>query len=291
MVNPHADWRIEFAGQLASRIVPLDGVRAIIVAGSVARHRADEFSDIEIPIFWHTLPDDNLRHRIVESLHGQFLFAFDWSAQEDQLLVNGVQVDLWHVTVQRQEEVIQGVLDGNRTDLGGLNAMDTIRSCIPLHGHDLVEQWKGRAREYPRALANAIIREHLESFRVDRLALCGARNDPTGFFSELAVLQQEAFLVLLALNGEYFPTFKWLYQTLDCMAIKPERIASRFREAFTADRPAVVADMEKVLPEIVGLVERHFPEVDTTLARRRLAYRRRSIGTKAGQSVVASPGK
>jgi hypothetical protein len=62
MPYPHAAWRVEFAQRLAEKIQPFQGVQAIVVAGSVALNYADEYL-------------------------------------EDQLLINGVQVDLWHVSV------------------------------------------------------------------------------------------------------------------------------------------------------------------------------------------------
>ena len=259
----------------------------MVVAGSVARGLADERSDIELPIFWQSAPTDELRHSLIDALQGQLLFEYDGPSGEDQLLVNGVQVDLWHVTVEHQEDVIESVVARNRTDLESLNAMDTVRSCIPLYGHELVEHWKQRAVQYPRSLASAIIGQHLESFRLDRLALCHERNDPTGFYSELAVLQQDAFLVLLALNEQYFPTFKWLYATLDHMDIKPERIVERFRRAFTTSRSEAIADMQSALFEVIGLVERRFPEIETSLTRRRLAYRRSAVKPGAGEALAA----
>ena len=56
MPNPHTQWRIEFAQHLAKRLSTFEGIKAIVIAGSVARDYADEYSDIEIPIFWESLP-------------------------------------------------------------------------------------------------------------------------------------------------------------------------------------------------------------------------------------------
>jgi predicted nucleotidyltransferase len=274
MQNPHARWRTAYARRLAQKIILFEGVRAVVVAGSVARNYADEYSDIEIPIFWEALPDDDVRLSIVKALQARFLFAYDGPAREDQLLVNGIQVDLWHITLDHQEDVIEGVLTRNCTDLGSLNAMDTIRCCIPLCGDEIVQQWKVRAQQYPLDLAKSIIQEHLQSFRVDQLSVFAQRNDPTGFLSELTWLQKEAFLVLLALNQRYFPTFKWLYQSLETMPLKPHSIANRFRSACATPQAAAVADTQSVLLEIVQLIEDRFPEIDTALARRRLEHRR-----------------
>src|SRR5512146_353404 len=127
MQTPHTTWRIEFAQRLPKPLLAFEGIKAIVIAGSVARDYADEYSDLEIPIFWETLPDDSTRHAIVTALHGEFLYGYDGPAREDQILIDGFQLDLWHIPVARQEEVLESVLQEYRFDLGSLNALDTIR--------------------------------------------------------------------------------------------------------------------------------------------------------------------
>ena len=139
MQNPHTKWRIDFAQQLAKHLARFDGIKAIVIAGSVARDFADEYSDIEMPVFWETLPDDTTRHEIVKALNAEFLYAYDGPAHEDQLLINGIQVDLWHISTRHEEEILESVLHEHHFDLSTLNALDTIRSCIPLNGHEIVQ--------------------------------------------------------------------------------------------------------------------------------------------------------
>jgi len=283
MQNPHAQWRIQYARGLTEKLVVLQGVRAVIVAGSVARNYADAYSDLEIPIFWDVLPDDERRLEIAEVLSGRFLFAYDGPSREDQLLMDGVQVDLWHIAVRHEEEIIRAVLHDHRTDLDFLNAMDTIRCCIPLYGEELIREWKRQAEEYPVGLARRIITEHIASFRVDQLKTCARRDDPTGFYDQLRFLQQQVFLVLLALNRCYFPSFKWMYPVLKNMAIKPQAIGERFRRGYAATHDQAAADMQQILIETMRLVEEQFPRIDTDTAHRRMAHRRRATdGPKKG---------
>lgn len=287
MQNAHAKWRIDFAQHLAKRLETFEGIKAIVIAGSVPRDYADEYSDIEIPIFWETLPDDVTRHAIVSTLNGKFLYAYDGPAHEDQLLIDGVQVDLWDVSTTHQEEILDDVLRKHHFDLGTLNALDTMRSCIPLFGHEIVQEWKLRAQEYPNELAKKIIQEHLAAFNISELSLAAKRNNPTAFFSRLSVLQQEAFLVLLGLNRKYFPTFKWLYQSLESMQVKPEEIDRRFLNAFEAPFTEAVQNTKLILEEIVHLVEMQFPQIDTTLVYRQLSYTRAPQNSNAHMNFHA----
>ena len=117
MPNPHAEWRTDYARRLSMRLLAFEGIEAIVVAGSVARNHADEHSDLELPIFWKTVPDDQVRASIAEALQAGFLFEYDGPSREDQLLVGGVQVDLWHIAVAHQEDSMQAVLRQHRTDL------------------------------------------------------------------------------------------------------------------------------------------------------------------------------
>ncbi len=272
MQNPHTKWRIDFAQHIAQRLVAFEGIKAIVIAGSVARDYADEYSDLEIPIFWETLPEDATRHAIVAALQAEFLYAYDGPACEDQLMIDGLQVDLWHVAIAHQEATLEAVLHEHRYDLGSLNALDTIRFCIPLYGHEIVQGWKQRAQEYPDELAEQVIQEHLASFRIGELFIQAQRDNPTGFYAQLSFLQKEIFLVLLALNRKYFPTFKWLYPALESMQVKPEAIAQRFRQAYKISCPEATADMKLALEETLHLVERQFPQMDTAQIHRRLAY-------------------
>ena len=124
MQNTHVKWRTDFARQIARRLMPFEGVKAIVIAGSVARAYADEYSDIEIPIFWEMLPDDATRHAIVSALKGEFLYAYDGPACEDQLLINGLQVDLWHIAISDEEAILKAVIHDHHFDLSSLNATE-----------------------------------------------------------------------------------------------------------------------------------------------------------------------
>jgi len=274
MDTHHTAWRLDIARHLAAQISAFPGVQAIVVGGSVARGYADAYSDLEMPIFWESLPSDDTRHAIVAALGAEFLYGYDGPSLEDQLLVGGFQVDLWHNTVASEETVIDGVLRGYSTDLGDSNFMDTIRVCIPLYGEGIIRGWKRRAQDCPDELAMRAIRERIPAFQTSQVAITAQRDNPTEFYAGLSQLQQAMFLVLLALNRAYFPTFKWMYRVLESMAVKPDDVAQRLRRAFAVPYSDAVADMAQVLDETLTLVEQRFPQLDTSGARRRLAYTR-----------------
>jgi len=272
--SPHTQWRLNVARQLAERIRAFPGVQAIVVGGSVARDYTDAYSDLELPIFWDALPPDETRLALVTALHGEFLHGYDGPALEDQLLIDGFQVDLWHNTVAAEDDVFRAVLEDYSTDFGASNFMDTIRACIPLYGESIIQRWKQQAAQYPEALALKNVQQHITAFDAVQLTVIAYRDNPTVFYAAISRQQEAVFLVLLALNRLYFPTFKWMYQVLTTMSIKPVDVERRFRQAFRDPYDAAVHDTTHLLHETLALVNRHFPHLDTSAAVRRLAYTR-----------------
>jgi hypothetical protein len=270
-------WRLAAARRLAGKIQAFAGVQAIIVAGSVARGFADAYSDLELPIFWNELPTDKTRLALAAALGGEFLYNYDGPAHEDQLLIDGLQVDLWHITVAREVETFKQVLEDYSTDLGSSNFMDTVRTCIPLYGAEIIQGWKVRAWEYPDGLAVRVAAGHLNELSASELVLAAQRSNPTAFYARLSQLQAETFQVLLALNREYFPTVKWMYPILEKLPIQPTDTAGRFRQAFTLPPVEAARQMVALMKDVVTLVETHLPGVDTRRVRRRLAYTRTAL--------------
>ena len=275
-LNPHCQWRLALARQIARRVCTYSGVQAILVGGSVARGYADRYSDLEMPLCWDELPGDAVRKAIVADLGADFLHGYDGPAREDQLLIRGFQVDFWHNTVAYEETVLDDVLIRLDTDLGSSNFLDTVRACVPLYGQAIIERWKERARCYPDALAIKAIREQIRGFESGHLEILAQRDNSTVVYGQISELHQRAFLVLLTLNKQYFPTFKWMYRALETMPLKPPDVGDRFRTAFATPQEEAVADTIAILNEVLDLVDARYPQVDTVPARERLSSPRRA---------------
>jgi hypothetical protein len=268
--NPHAQWRFELARQISARLRPFTGIQAIVVGGSVARGYADEYSDLELPLFWNEPPSDAIRHAIVQVLYADFLYPYNGPANEDNLLIKGFQVDLWHCTVTNEEAVFDAVLHHDSTDLSDSNFMDTIRACIPLHGEALIARWKELAQGYPDTLIVRNVQEQLPHLSAGHLSIHAARNHAGLVYAGINELQQRLFHVLLALNRQYFPTYKWMYQTIESMSIKPRDTTRRMYDSFHVRLPRAVEDTLALCRETLALIEQQVPQIDTSLAHKAL---------------------
>ncbi len=288
-MHEQTEWRLDFARRLAEIIRTFSGVRAILVAGSVARGWADEYSDLEMAIFWDRPPADEQRLAMVSALGGQLLYAYDGPSQEDQLLIDGFQVDLWQNLVAEEEAVFEDVLRDHHLTMSASNFLDTVRAGVPLYGEDLIAGWKEMAAQYPREVAVKIVQDLLPDFHLGYLDVLLRRDALPAFFSQVTRLQQVIFLALLALNRAYFPTYKWMLPVLEGLAIKPVDVTARFRRAVGGPPQQTALDMQALLAETLALVEAHLPEIDTTSIRQRLAYRRKAFSAPPGSRPTPSP--
>jgi hypothetical protein len=273
--NPHVTWRMRIARQIASRLQRYEGIQAIVVGGSVARGYADAYSDLEMPLFWDALPSDQQRLQIVADLRAEFLYGYDGPANEDQVLIEGFQVDFWHCTVAGEEVVLEDVLVRLDTDLGSSNFFDTLCFCVPLYGEAIIHRWKERAFCYPDELAAKNVRESLARLYRGHPEAHAARDNPTMVYGTIGALQQEVFHILLALNRAYFPTYKWMYRTLERMSIVPREVGRRFRQAYVVPWDEAIRDTLVIVAETLDLVEQHLPQVDTFRARKRFSVTQR----------------
>lgn len=265
-LNYHCKWRLELAKKICERIRSVEGtkgIRALIVGGSVARGYADEYSDIEIPIFWEELPNENLRKLIVKELNAEFFYPYNHEAREDNIIVNELRIDLWHITLEQEEQVIKSVIEDFEIDFGSSNAIDTIRTCIPIFGEEIISSWKAKAKEYPKQIAISSINRALESIDCTQVELLIQRENSTLVFEHIANVQKNIFIILLALNKEYFPTFKWMYKSLEGFKIKPDNVEQRFRDVFNYSIKEAFENTLAIMFETLYMINNIYSEVNT----------------------------
>ncbi len=268
-------WRYGFARDLVGALPQFPGLCAAVIGGSVARGYSDPYSDIELLLFWERMPDPATRRAILEVWRAeQRLLVGDHA-----LLVRGVPVDLWQRTVDDEEAILDRVLRDHSRDMTANAEIDMVNTGLPLRGAALVQNWQARTANYPEALALGFLREQLPNFHLRQLGLAAVRDNPTAFYHTLSDLHCTLFLVLLALNGAYFPTFKWLYRRLDELAVAPPAAAARLRQMFLEPPPVAAAQLQTMLLETLALVEEHCPQLDASV----LAWARH--GVEQGEAV------
>ncbi len=280
----------DLARRVASAYAGNPKVAAVIVTGSVSRGHADRYSDLEMGVVWREAPTEEERDTAARTLAADDyrLYPYDteWELWADDLFFgraasgepnSGHLVELVHQTVEYTERALADVLERYDTSDAKQSLMSALVSAIPLQGEALVEEWRGRAREYPRGLAVAMLNKHAQIDHFWRAEMFLERGNNLLMLNDLFVqVSKKVVCSLLALNGVYYSglsTFKWVDLVLDGLHIAPNGTGRRLKHLFEAEPLDAIAELRGLVEETYNLIEENFPEVD--VARLRLIFRYR----------------
>ena len=119
-MNEASRWRLEMARAIAPVYTTDPRVRAVIVAGSVARGFADAYSDVEIGVFWEEFPAPEELQVAMERSRGTAWELDPHDAEKDDVwyeeyAVDGLKIDLRHMTAARLDQVLTAVIEAGPT--------------------------------------------------------------------------------------------------------------------------------------------------------------------------------
>ncbi|MGI2329321.1 nucleotidyltransferase domain-containing protein [Planococcus sp. YIM B11945] len=269
-MNIHSKWRLTIAQNLTKQLSHYPGVRAIVVGGSAARNYADSYSDLELFLYWDKDPGMQIKQEISSKLKADHRYPETHSSYHNALIIDGFPVDIWYKVSSIEEASFASVVDDASIDLDASNIVDTMRFCIPLYGRDYIQPWKNRVENYPLILTERFFNDYLPHFHLRHIYFEAKRDNPTAFYNMLSNIQCSLFILLLALNKSYFPTYKWIYKRLNELELKPENIEVRLQTMFKEPPEIAVKQLRDVLAETLTLIEAHHPNFDTTIARQEL---------------------
>ncbi|MBF2008267.1 MAG: nucleotidyltransferase domain-containing protein [Chlorogloeopsis fritschii C42_A2020_084] len=250
-------------------------VKAIGIAGSVARGKADIYSDIDMSIYYNELPTDEELKVAYEQNQGSNyrLHASDRQAGYivEQYFVQGVKCDFGHITIECCERDIDNLLEQCNPDDPLLNVLAGIVDMLPLYNGELLAQWQKKVANYPDKLAQAMVKKHLHFRALWVLQIYGIERDDVLFLTdELLNGVKNIIGVLLGLNRLYHPInsvpFKGMDKFFNKMAIAPNQLSFRLQQIFREEPQIAVNQLGELIEEIFVLVKKHMPEVDTTEA-------------------------
>ena len=281
MTGPGADsrWRRALAAEFAAGYQGRDGVRAVLLSGSVARGRADRYSDIELLVCWAGPPDGPARRDAVAAGGASLVTGYDYDAENaewsDDVLLSGVEIQVSHRTQAGVGQWLTDVTTRFDPDLTKQDLISLIRTGVPLSGAELIGEWRRQSDHYPAPLADAMIRAHLDFRSAWQRRKLLDRGDLIPLYADLVDTARNVVLVLLGLNREYFPHlgFKWVPALAAGLAEAPAGLARRLDALFTAEPAEAVRVADALIEETLTLVAARRPE---TGAAAELAQVRRS---------------
>ncbi|HEV2359708.1 MAG TPA: hypothetical protein VGZ23_19135 [bacterium] len=275
------------ADQIAPRYCENPHVAAAVVGGSVAKGWADEFSDLELTIFWFEAPSDAERKQAIGQLDCD-IWKFDSydqgqrgeavehlglrSIEIDGTRHNGtVMVSVQHLTVREVEAHLEDVTDHWDTTVEKQTLVYAIQHWLPLRGARLLDAWQARAAQYPDGLARKMVEENLWMGPWFYPEAYASRNDRLVLYRHFCMTTQRLLCVLLGLNRMYHPSheYKWLEHVAGKIKIAPQDLAGRLKGVFGGDLLAGGHELISLIHETLTLVEREMPEIDTRRERGR----------------------
>jgi hypothetical protein len=245
-------------------------VAGVLLAGSVARGIADQFSDIEIDIFWHAPPTDEDRRAPIERAGWQPIYRHvdenEWAVG---FLIAGVKVDTSQFLVSTLDRWLDDAIVRADTEPEYQVRITAIQHGQPLYGAEMIERWRAKIAEYPAALAHAMVAQYI-SFRPRYLLeMLAARDDVLLLHQDLLASEQLILSVLMGINRVYapHPYHKWLDWEIRQLKIAPPDLNRRLRQILRVEPRMAVDQLHQLIEETFALVERHLPGFDTGAAR------------------------
>lgn len=266
-------------------------VAATAAAGSVGSGLADEWSDLELDVYWHAPPTDDDRRHPIDVLGGDIEQYWPYDADEEEwgeeYSLGGLGVGVSSFAVESVRRFIRRVtVEGDPAPIVQVRVA-AIRAAAPLTGVDLLAEWKQRAETYPDLLQRRMVARYLRPERLAGWHLREAlvhRGDLLALHRIIGRAERSVVGALHGLNRVFLgnPLMKWEQATVSQFRLAPPDLLQRLAAAWMGDVRARVRAVEGLLGETLELAERElgmsFAETRRVLARRRPSLPARPTG-------------
>jgi len=280
-MTPESEYLLNLAKRNLQAYLSLPTLRAAMVTGSVALGVSDHYSDIDMMIYYDALPDDEaLLSARLRNGGTELLWRVD-SRAEGELMesyrVHGVECQIAHATITAWERDMAMVLEQHNVKTPLHKALSGTLEGVPLYGAELINTWKARIADYPPALAQAMVEQHLQFFPLWSIQPQLAVRDATVWHYQILTEAAYNLLAILAgLNHQYFTTFQFkrMRHFLAQLTILPIGFAARLDRLFTAEFPMAALELEALIDETIELVAQQMPQVDVSGVRKKIGQRK-----------------
>lgn len=261
MLNPDSQWRMELARQVATHY----NAEAVMLVGSPVMGIADTYSDIDMLMYWYSIPTEDEQVAIAQSLDGHIVELGDTSAEpkDDPALqsqseayvigAHDLKIDITHITIASQQKLIDDVVLCYETHEYKLGAVEGLSHCVALTGHALIEKWQDEIRLLPEPLVHKLMGKYAQMWAHQLLdVILIQRGDVLYANRALNDIAEKVVYMLVVANGQYPPLrLKHLPWIIESLERKPTNLLERITQVCSLT-PA------EALPIAVQLVEETF---------------------------------
>ncbi len=279
-MNSRSQYLLKLAKHNIKAYVANPKTKAAMVTGSVAEGLCDEYSDIDMSIYYEELPSEEELQLTRQQNQGSEQLWVIGARSEGVIVesysVKGVECQFGHSTIKQWLNDISIILEQHDVKSPMMKAMSGTLICIPLYGEKLIQEWQAKIANYPDAMAQAMVEQYLKFFPLWGLQKHLAERDATLFYYQILVESAQNLLgVLSGLNRLYYSTFQFkrMGYFVKQMSIAPTNLTERLESLFCAEPHVAASQIEQLVQETLALVETYMPQVDTSSVRRRLRWR------------------
>lgn len=245
-------------------------VEAVLLGGSVSRNWHDEYSDIELCVFWKGAPTDEERKAPIKKISGNIIDFHPYEDEEwsETYITQSVKLEISNFLTNTINKVISDVMISYDTDLDKQCIVAAVHDGVTLSGDLVINSMKEKVSNYPYELSVAMIKENIiVGHRWNNREVLLQRKDWLMLYKVMAAVQTNLMGMLFGLNRQFVhhPAFKWQKHTLNSMEITPENITTRLESIFLANPKDSIRELEVIIEEMYELIQRKLPQLDLFL--------------------------
>lgn len=261
-------WRRELAKDIVKQYSDRPGLEMALLGGSPARGIADEFSDMDIVLYWKKLDTKWIKSHPLEKLGCKMITLLDMPKEQSALEIytlKGLIVEIGHSTVASLQNEIKEVTEEHKINPPVINSIGGFLDAFPLAGESQYSSFKAAIPKYPRFLAKKVIEQNLGFFWSGCLENQGVRREELFFvYDAISFTLKKLINILSALNGFYFWAGepRWLEYRTQKMKYCPPRLWPRIKRMYQEPPEKALTDMNRLKDEVLTLISKHMPEVD-----------------------------
>ena len=223
---------------------------------------------VRVVVFWDSAPDQDADHASLTRMGATRLgwMALPASAGAlEEFLLDGVRIAVVHATADSAAQLIDDVMQGNRTDPEALQVLSFLFDGQPLFRRDVIQNWRSQARPYPATLARAMMQRHLLFYSKWSLENRIAGRGHRFYVCQLMSMMVENVIgILLAINGIYGAAGdagghrRWISR----MKVCPHDLWRRVNHALGLGIPECIHALDPIIRETLQIVARQMPELN-----------------------------
>ncbi len=284
----HSLWRRELAKELIKPYIARPKLEMALLGGSPARGLSDQYSDMDVVLYWNKLDSGWIKSRPLEPLGAKFVTLLDMPQHQAMLEIytlDGLIVEMGHGTTASLRKEIHEVASECKVVPPTISSIGGFLDAWPLHGATKYREIRKSIPDYPRRLSVKVVEQNLGFFWKGCLMNQGLRRGEVMFvYDGMSAMLKRLTNILAALNGLYYWAGepRWIEYWSGRMAICPPKLWPRIRRIYRAAPDRALAETERLIEEVLELVSTHMPEADMSRVKQFEALEVRATHRKPG---------